>query len=674
MTRTRNLVGVATILFFTVFLSVIFAQNKVYFLDQLDLSTMEQGWGYPQKNKSLDKNPLSVGGKVFARGVGTHANSLYWLELNGNGEKFSALVGVDDEVKERGTVEFIVLSDDVKLFRSGIMRGGDPAKKVEVDLSGVKNLYLQVTQADDNINYDHADWLDAKIVMKRGEPKIRRIVSMEPYILTPKAKKEPKINGARIFGVRPGAPFLFTVAATGKRPMTFTAENLPAGLKIDTKTGRISGTIQSKEHKTYRVILKAKNKFGEVSSNFRIIVGDKIAMTPPMGWNSWNCWGPTVSQEKVLSSAKAMVEKGLINHGWTYINIDDGWQGVRGGKYNAIMGNRKFPDIKKMIDEIHAMGLKVGIYSTPWRGTYAGHIGGSCDNADGTYDWIKAGEYNENMRHKERKNIGKDYTFGKYSFVWGDVQQWTEWGFDYLKYDWNPLDVQNVGIMSALLRSCGRDIVYSLSNSAVFENAPFYAQLSNAWRTTGDITDSWGSMAGIGFHQHRWTPYAGPGHWNDPDMLVVGKVGWSENLHPTRLSPDEQYTHISLWCLLSAPLLLGCDLADLDDFTLNLLTNDEVIEVNQDPLGDQARQVNSDENYPIYAKKMEDGSLAVGLFNRDFRGEKKVAVSWNELKISGEWRVRDLWRQKDVGVFDGKFSASVPVHGVVLVRLFPVRK
>ncbi|NOZ62764.1 MAG: alpha-galactosidase [Calditrichaeota bacterium] len=647
------------------------AQTKIFYLDELDLSTMNQDWGYPQKNLSVDKNPLSVAGKVYSRGVGTHANSLYLLELNGNGERFSAMVGVDDEVKDRGTVEFILLGDDTELYRSGVMRGGDPAKKVEADLSGVNKFFLQVSQTDDNINYDHADWLEAKIRMKKGNPKIGRIVSMEPYILTPKPGKEPRINGAKIFGVRPGTPFLFTVPATGERPMTFSAENLPAGLQIDAETGRITGTIQSREFQTYHITLKAKNKFGEAKRDFRIVVGEKIALTPPMGWNSWNCWGPTVSQEKVVSSARAMAKKGLINHGWTYINIDDGWQGIRGGKYNAIMGNRKFPDIKKMISEIHALGLKVGIYSTPWRGTYAGHIGGSCDNPDGTYGWIKSGEHNEDMRHKERKNIRNDYTFGKYSFLWGDVQQWAEWGFDYLKYDWNPIDVQNVGIMSSLLRTCGRDIVFSLSNSAVFENAPFYARLANAWRTTGDITDSWGSMAGIGFNQHRWTPYAGHGHWNDPDMLVVGKVGWSDNLHPTRLSPDEQYTHISLWCLLSAPLLLGCDLAQLDDFTLNLLTNDEVIEVNQDPLGDQAVQVNSDENFPVYARKMEDGSLAVGLFNRDFRGKKEVTAKWEDLKISGKWKVRDLWRQKDLGVFEGKFSGEVPVHGVVLVRMFP---
>jgi alpha-galactosidase len=191
----------------------------------------------------------------------------------------------------------------------------------------------------------------------------------------------------------------------------------------------------------------------------------------------------------------------------------------------------------------------------------------------------------------------------------------------------------------------------------------------NCWRTTGDITDTWRSMSSIGFDQDKGSPYASPGHWNDPDMLVVGRVGWGPNLHDTRLTPDEQYTHISLWCLLNSPLLIGCDLTQLDDFTLNLLTNDEVLEVNQDPLGQQARRMSQDGSLEVWAKKMYDGSTAVGLFNR---GEmpRVVTAQWSDLDVSGMLRVRDLWRQKDLGTFEGKFEAEVSRHGVVMVRLF----
>jgi len=179
-------------------------------------------------------------------------------------------------------------------------------------------------------------------------------------------------------------------------------------------------------------------------------------------------------------------------------------------------------------------------------------------------------------------------------------------------------------------------------------------------------------MSGIGFAQDEMAPYAGPGHWNDPDMLVVGKVGWGPSLRDSRLTPNEQYTHISLWCLLCSPLLIGCDLTQLDEFTLNLLTNDEVLEVNQDPLGQQARRVSRDGYVEVWAKKMEDGSVAAGLFNRD-ETPKTVTARWSDLGLRGKTRVRDLWRQEDVGTFENAFETEVPRHGVALVRLWPAK-
>ena len=209
------------------------------------------------------------------------------------------------------------------------------------------------------------------------------------YILTPPAPATPRINSARVFGVRPKSEFRYTIAATGNRPMTFSADGLPKGLKLDEQTGIITGRLKKKG--TYKVVLRAKNSLGEAERDLRIEVGEDILLTPPMGWNSWNCWGKSVSQEKVLSSAKAMVDKGLANYGYTYINIDDGWQGIRGGKHNAIQPNRKFQDIKRLVDEIHGMGLKAGIYSAPWVATYQGHVGTQCDNPEGKYEWIEKG-------------------------------------------------------------------------------------------------------------------------------------------------------------------------------------------------------------------------------------------------------------------------------------------
>jgi len=455
--------------------------------------------------------------------------------------------------------------------------------------------------------------------------------------------------------------------------MTFSADGLPAGLKLEPATGCITGSLTEKGEQS--VTLRAKNALGVAERKFRIVVGDQIALTPPLGWNSWNCWGGAVSQEKVLGSARAMVAKGLRDHGWTYINIDDGWQGTRGGAYNAIQPNTKFQDMKALADEIHRMGLKFGIYSTPWRGTYEGHIGSSCDQPDGTYDWIKAGDHTPFMRigadeetwdWKRREN----YKFGAVPFVPQDAKQWAKWGVDYLKYDWHPNDVEHTAAMRQALLATGRDIIYSLSNSAPLDHAADWAKLANAWRTTGDISDSWTSMSSIGFDkQDKWTEFAGPGHWNDTDMLVVGQVGWGPKLHASRLTADEQYTHLSLWALLAAPLLIGCDLERMDDFTLGLLTNDEVLDIDQDPLGKEGCRISKEGDLEVFAKPLEDGSWAVGLFNRG-QSEASVKVKWPALGRSGKQKVRDLWRQKDLGLFADGFEAPVPPHGVVLVRVF----
>ncbi len=228
-------------------------------------------------------------------------------------------------------------------------------------------------------------------------------------------------------------------------------------------------------------------------------------------------------------------------------------------------------------------------------------------------------------------------------------------------------------VMRAALDKVPRDIMYSLCQYGMGDVWEWGDQVGgNSWRTTGDITDSWGSMASIGFNQAGHEKYAGPGHFNDPDMLVVGKVGWGPSLHPTRLSPNEQYTHISLWCLLASPLLIGCDMTQMDDFTMNLLTNDEVLEVNQDPAGRQAGRVSQDGRLEVWAKDMEDGSKAVGLFNRG-ELEAPVKATWQALGIKGRHKVRDLWRQKDLGEFSDHFEAKIARHGVVLVKIAPAK-
>lgn len=229
------------------------------------------------------------------------------------------------------------------------------------------------------------------------------------YILTPKAGPQPRINGAKIFGVRPSHPIVFTVAASGDRPMTFSATGLPKTVKLDSQTGRLSGVIP--EPGTYVVKVTAKNKFGKAERDFKLVVGEEIALTPPMGWNSYNIFGTKITQDIVFQQANAMANSELINHGWTFINIDDGWQGFRGGPFHAIMpDSTRFTDIKLLCDEVHALGLKIGTYSTPWVESYGHRIGGSSTNAEGIFV-KRTGE------SSPRNKKVLPYAIGPYSFV-----------------------------------------------------------------------------------------------------------------------------------------------------------------------------------------------------------------------------------------------------------------
>jgi alpha-galactosidase len=364
-----------------------------------------------------------------------------------------------------------------------------------------------------------------------------------PEIRTPKPPPAPRINGPAIFGVRPGSPVIYRIPATGDRPMKFSIEGfipesspdsgkfLPSTIHLDSESGELTGSFPAAGQ--VMLILRARNASGSAAKPFKIIVGETIALTPPMGWNSWNCWGSQVDADKVLRSARGLVASGLINHGWSYINIDDTWQGARAGEFHAIQGNEKFPDMKGLCDTIHAMGLKAGIYSTPWVTSYATHIGGSAESPEGLW---------EKPTLPKKGNVNKKilpWAIGKYSFATNDARQWAAWGFDYLKYDWNPNEAPETREMSDALRGSGRDIVFSLSNNSPFTNAPVLSKIANCWRTTGDIRDNWDSMSKKGFGQDKWEPYSSQGHWNDPDMLVVGQVGWGKP-HPTGLTPDEQ--------------------------------------------------------------------------------------------------------------------------------------
>ncbi len=483
-------------------------------------------------------------------------------------------------------------------------------------------------------------WTATFTEAKSGQEAVKSFIPK--YILTPEAPKSPRYNGPLVFGVRPGSPIILRLAFSGQRPMTFAVEGLPDGATLDAREGVLGGRVTLPGD--YPLTLVAKNAFGTTRQTIRLRVGDKIALTPPMGWNSWNCWGLSVSQEKVLSSARALLEKGLADYGYHYVNIDDAWEAEERNADGTIACNEKFPDIQGLGEWLHAHGLRLGIYSSPGDRT-CGHYLGS-------------------LGHEKQ-----------------DAETYNAWGVDYLKYDWcgyarefaKSADksvasyVRPYLKMEEFLREQPRDIFYSLcmysKTAEVWKWG--HAVDANSWRTTGDILDVWGSVCNIGFAQQApLYPYSQPGHWNDPDMLVVGKLGWGETLRHTRLTVDEQYTHISLWCLLAANLLIGCDVAQMDEFTVALLCNNEVLAIDQDPLGRQARPVIVDGEIQVWSRPLADGATALGVFNLSPEVRKVDLVRYlSQLGLSGT--LRDLWRQKDIAPGE----SLIAPHGVKLLKI-----
>ncbi|HNU27516.1 MAG TPA: NPCBM/NEW2 domain-containing protein, partial [Planctomycetota bacterium] len=404
MLATRTLFS-----FLAVFAPLSAAGAEIVPLASLDLAHMRQGWGRPQVNRAIRETPLSIGGRRFDFGVGTHAASVLWIELDGKTERFLASVGLDDAAgSPAGSITFTIFGDGRKLWQSGVMRQGDAAKEVDVDLRGVRTLLLLVGDAGDGIDYDHADWCAARFIVAGAKPAALPAPREEAVILTPPPPRTPRINGAKVFGVRPGSPLLFTIPATGDRPMTFAADNLPEGLALDPATGFLTGSLARKG--AYSITCRARNALGAAERTLTIVCGDTLALTPHMGWNSWYVWENHVTDKIMREAADAMVANGMINHGYMYINIDDCWMvkpGAPDGPFageprdarGMINSNTRFPDMKALTDYIHSKGLKAGIYTSPGPLT--------CQGLTGAY------------RHEEL-----------------DVRRFVEWGFDFLKYDW----------------------------------------------------------------------------------------------------------------------------------------------------------------------------------------------------------------------------------------------
>ena len=670
-------------------------------LNELDISKMQSGWRVARADSSVTGGVLSVGGTRFETGIGTHAVSTFLIRLDKKAGKFTGFAGVDDgSGSSNGFVEFYIVGDKNVLWESGKMKKGDPAKAIEIDLRGIEKLGFLVTDGNDGRNNDHADWADP-VISYRG---IKPVALDNKYfpeaeeILTPPPPDEPEINGPKIYGAHPSSPFLYRIPATGKRPITFSASGLPEGLSIDQNSGIITGKIGKAGN--YPVEISARNAFGTAIRTLNIIAGDKLALTPPMGWNSWYIYYHRVSDSVMRLSADLMINSGMADYGYQYVNIDDCWA-IKAGSDDPVIGgemrekngelrtNKLFPDMSALTDYIHSKGLKAGIYISPGPTTCAGYTG--------------------SYQHERQ-----------------DIQTFAKWGFDFLKYDWcsygriekertREAYIRPYKLMWDELQKVDRDIVLNLCQYGMGNVWEWGAEVGNCWRTTGDLGLVAGSsMPGfwyVGLSNSRHWEYAQPGGWNDPDYILIGWIrnAMKEELYQKAdMTPNEQYAYMSMWSLMAAPLIYGGEMARLDPFTLNVLCNNEVIDVNQDVLGKQAKIIRATKEELIMTKELEDGSHAIGLFSvsgdantsvidlvdaeanglSDAKRElsdsadsfvwdetptpAKITLSASDLNISGKFSVRDLWRQKDLGIFEGSFTAEVPFHGVKLLKITEV--
>jgi alpha-galactosidase len=672
--------------------------EETFRLSLLDLTLAKQGYGKPQADRSVDGHPLTLRGETFEHGFGTHSPGLLLVSLHGKARRFLATVGIDDEAGAgRGSAEFQILADGVKLlWRSGIMHRGDAPKAVDLDVTGVQLLALRVTDGGDGFEYDHADWADARFIADVAPAATAIPAAGDVSIAPPASEPAPVIRPPFAVGVRPRTPLLWTVPATGDRPLSFTARHLPPGLKIDVHTGTLSGIVERAGD--YTVEIGVKNRAGQSRRAIHVVVGDRLALTPPMGWNSYDFYGDRVTEEETLANARYLAQH-MQPVGWDTVVVDYRWydpdtahhpdNGSPGqllamdGFGRLLPADSRFPSaangagFKPLADRIHAMGLRFGIHimrgiprnaveaNLPVQGSQF-HAADAANTQD-LCPWCP-----------DMYGVRGDTAAGR-AYYDSLFRLYAEWGVDYVKMDdtSSPYHAREIEAVHDAIAKCGRSIVYSLSpGETPVENGSHVAVHANLWRVSGDFWDNWNSLDHEFALAQRWQPFVAAGSWPDADMLPVGHLSQGGRpVGPDRksnLTHAEQVTLLSLWALLPSPLMVGANLPDNDAWTLSLLTNPEVLAINQDASGAAAVRCSAESDGEIWAKRLADGTVAVGLFNK-FDLPQQVAAAWSALRITGRWKARDCWQRKDLGPQEDRVAMVVPGHGAVLLLLSPAK-
>ena len=663
-------------------------------LSSLDLSPATQGWGTPHADQSVEGNPITLDGTVYQHGFGTHATSLLTIDLHGAAALFTATVGVDDEVTSgRGSVVFQVLGPDHSvIWQSGLLKAGDPVQKASVPLTGLSTISLHVTDGGDGTSYDHADWADAAIVTTGALPQTIQTPRTDPVICSQPDAGAPVLHGPTTVGILPGTPLLWTLPVTGDHPIEYSSKRLPRGLHLDLSTGTITGSISRPGD--YAVTLTASNSIGKAVESVHFVAGSSPALTPPMGWNSYDCFGDSVTEQEVLANAQYVHDK-LQPYGWDTVVVDYRWYdpGAHDNNANARAGaaltmdrygrllpsTNRFPSaadgngFKPLAAEVHAMGLKFGIHIM--RGIPRNAVTANLPIEGSSYHAADAADETDDCPWCQDMYGVKASTPAGIAYYNSIVRLYASWGVDYIKMDdtSRPYHTADITAVSNALRSSGRSIVYSLSpGETPIADGTDVASHANLWRMSDDFWDSWAPLLYAFTLDDRWRGFAGPGHWPDADMLPLGHL----SIHNRSVDQDrytnftkaEQVTLLSLWSLYPSPLMVGANLPDNDSWTLSLLTNPEVLALDQDVTNAPASRISHDDQWEVWSRQLSSSSIAVGIFNKD-DFDNSYGLSPSGLNLTGKYDVRDLWQRKDLGDVDGTLTINVPSHGAILLKL-----